>query len=575
MQDIRKLINIVAESSAGTSVAGGIAGNGLGFASGGIGEKPRKRVEESDDNQDYESEEETADSEDTTDEAPKSNPTKEFKNAAKPESVASNYGAPKAPKTEKESADDPQGTPKMPEVIEYGNWENSALVTSNNTKSKRNGVKSEEGSVYTHKLDKDVKEDKKKIKEGKTGPGLWANIRARKASGKPMRKKGAKGAPTEKALKAAQAGSKNEGVEQGVAEGSEQRYAVTIDAIDHGVLAPVTVVAGSSEEAKQKAIASVKASMIKRGYELEVRSVSAKPKQGVAEGKKEETFGGYKMSDFEDMVARIKAREDKKKSEQQPAPQQPNDKKKVDEAELSEEQLQKKLTKELELFKQGKNKELSNRPGDRAIQRKDVAETSTDTLKNYKRASAGDVINRQNIANRTGRSDAKIAKRNAGQERAEQKLQKRSASVDEADMNRRGFLKGLGAAAATGIAGSALASGDTQNLKPLSPGYASVIRRLVAPHVRGRDRGQVVVDIALARDGTIIARQIPQSSRNGQNPEWDMEVLRAIDKVGKLPPDVDGRIPSQIRVRLEINGMRPSEVEIISDNHSRQQRGGY
>jgi predicted GNAT family acetyltransferase len=70
---------------------------------------------------------------------------------------------------------------------------------------------------------------------------------------------------------------------QGVAEGSEQQYAVTIDAINHGVLAPVTVVAGSSEEAKQKAIAGVKASMIKRGYELMVRSVSAKPEQGVAE----------------------------------------------------------------------------------------------------------------------------------------------------------------------------------------------------------------------------------------------------------------------------------------------------
>jgi colicin import membrane protein len=549
MQDIRKLINIVTESSVGATVAGGIAGNGLGFASGGIGEKPRKRVEESDDNQDYESEEETADTEDTTDEAPKSNPTKEFKNASKPESVASNYGAPKAPKTEKESADDPQGTPKMLEVIEYGNWENSALVTSNNTKSKRSGVK--EGK-------------KEPVAESK--PGLWDNIHAKQerikgGSGERMRKPGSKGAPTAKNFRDA--------ASEGVAEGSGQEpgwfeiYNLrTMQRVHHPFEADDIMDAEVKADDWLEAIG-------KSGRGLAVRPIK---EQGVAEGKKEETFGGYKMSDFEDMVARIKAREDKKKAEQQ----KPEDKKKVDEADISEEQLlgaEKKKNKEI--FKQGKNKELSNRPGDRAIQRKDVAETSTDTLKNYKRASAGDVINRQNIANRTGVVDTKIAKRNAGQERAEQKLQKRSASVDEADMNRRGFLKGLGAAAATGIAGSALASGDTQNLKPLSPGYASVIRRLVAPHVRGRDRGQVVVDIALARDGTIIARQIPQSSRNGQNPEWDMEVLRAIDKVGKLPPDVDGRIPSQIRVRLEINGMRPSEVEIISDNHSRQQRGGY
>ncbi len=78
----------------------------------------------------------------------------------------------------------------------------------------------------------------------------------------------------------------------GIAEGSEQQYAVTIDAIDHGVLAPVTVVASSEEEAKQKAIAGVKASMIKRGYELMVRSVSAKPESGVAEGHVMEDEGG-------------------------------------------------------------------------------------------------------------------------------------------------------------------------------------------------------------------------------------------------------------------------------------------
>jgi len=35
------------------------------------------------------------------------------------------------------------------------------------------------------------------------GAGLWANIRKRKASGKRMRKKGEKGAPTSAAMKSA------------------------------------------------------------------------------------------------------------------------------------------------------------------------------------------------------------------------------------------------------------------------------------------------------------------------------------------------------------------------------------
>lgn len=52
------------------------------------------------------------------------------------------------------------------------------------------------------------------INEGKTGPGLWANIAKKRASGAKMREKGAPGAPTEKALKAAQAGSKNESVSE-------------------------------------------------------------------------------------------------------------------------------------------------------------------------------------------------------------------------------------------------------------------------------------------------------------------------------------------------------------------------
>lgn len=52
-------------------------------------------------------------------------------------------------------------------------------------------------------------------------------------------------------------------------------------------------------------------------------------------------------------------------------------------------------------------------------------------LKAYKRASAGDAINRQNIARHTGKADPKIAKRNAGQERAEKRLSSISQGISE------------------------------------------------------------------------------------------------------------------------------------------------
>ena len=48
-----------------------------------------------------------------------------------------------------------------------------------------------------------------KRKDGTKSPrGLWDNIRAKKARGEKMRKKGAKGAPTAKAMATAQASKK-------------------------------------------------------------------------------------------------------------------------------------------------------------------------------------------------------------------------------------------------------------------------------------------------------------------------------------------------------------------------------
>lgn len=63
--------------------------------------------------------------------------------------------------------------------------------------------------------------------EGKTGPGLWANIHAKrerikKGSGERMRKPGSKGAPTAANFRAAQAGTKNEGAHEDMDEAKYQ-----------------------------------------------------------------------------------------------------------------------------------------------------------------------------------------------------------------------------------------------------------------------------------------------------------------------------------------------------------------
>ena len=53
-------------------------------------------------------------------------------------------------------------------------------------------------------------DEEKELEE--KGPGLWANIHKRRKSGKPMRKKGEKGAPTAAAMRQAKGESVDEGI---------------------------------------------------------------------------------------------------------------------------------------------------------------------------------------------------------------------------------------------------------------------------------------------------------------------------------------------------------------------------
>jgi hypothetical protein len=147
MSEFRKLLDMLSENTTAGSVA---------VVSQPLGGTQRRVKEEAEEVEESEKVEKSEDSE-----------SAKFKNAPKTETVAaaSDYGSPKAPATEPESKD-PQGTPVMPEVIEYGNWENSALVTTEKVKAKRSGKKSDGASVYTKKLDSVAKESKKKIKEG-------------------------------------------------------------------------------------------------------------------------------------------------------------------------------------------------------------------------------------------------------------------------------------------------------------------------------------------------------------------------------------------------------------------------
>ena len=59
------------------------------------------------------------------------------------------------------------------------------------------------------------------------------------------------------------------------------------------------------------------------------------------------------------------------------------------------------------------------------------------------------------------------------------------------------------------------------------------------------------VEVRAGPSGSILARRLLRSSGNK---EWDEAVLRAIDRTGTLPRDVDGRVPSTL-----IMAFRPQE----------------
>ena len=78
---------------------------------------------------------------------------------------------------------------------------------------------------------------------------------------------------------------------------------------------------------------------------------------------------------------------------------------------------------------------------------------------------------------------------------------------------------------------------------------------LVAGRVAARIRSQLVftgtvpetaeteVLVASTPNGTIVNPRITKSSGHK---DWDDAVLRAIDKTGTLPRDVDGRVPREL-----------------------------
>ena len=85
-----------------------------------------------------------------------------------------------------------------------------------------------------------------------------------------------------------------------------------------------------------------------------------------------------------------------------------------------------------------------------------------------------------------------------------------------------------------------------------SAGYAGRIRAAVRPNITllssVPDNIEAEVEVRAAPDGTILGRKLVKSSGSET---WDDAVLRAIDRTGTLPRDIDGRVPSPLVIAFK------------------------
>jgi len=95
------------------------------------------------------------------------------------------------------------------------------------------------------------------------------------------------------------------------------------------------------------------------------------------------------------------------------------------------------------------------------------------------------------------------------------------------------------------------AKGTAQRASGPSNSYGGRVNAAVRPNVLltedipGNPKAEV--EVRSAPDGTIISRRLVRSSGNAA---WDKAALDAIDRTGKMPRDVDGRVPSPLIIEM-------------------------
>lgn len=105
-----------------------------------------------------------------------------------------------------------------------------------------------------------------------------------------------------------------------------------------------------------------------------------------------------------------------------------------------------------------------------------------------------------------------------------------------------------------GATGNPSATGTAQHDAAPSRSYAGRLVAHIKPNIVFTDtvsgNPAAEVEVRAAPSGTIVARRLVKSSGNK---DWDEAVLRAIDRTGTLPKDIDGRVPGTLLIAFRPN----------------------
>ena len=142
------------------------------------------------------------------------------------------------------------------------------------------------------------------------------------------------------------------------------------------------------------------------------------------------------------------------------------------------------------------------------------------------------------------KEEARQREQKLAQEQKEQRDKQAREKAEEArlaKLREDNLKRMMGQAGATGAPSS---TGTAAQDAAPSASYAGKLVARIRPNILMTDtvvgKPAADVEVRAAPSGTILSRRLVKSSGNK---DWDDAVLRAIDRTGELPRDVDGRVP--------------------------------